>query len=200
MRMAGPDIVLFVIGAVLFGGATFAIVALDDGVGDTSALGVFQVTYAAQLREMGSEDVASLRSATVQFEADATHPLRAVVLVECANAPAQLGAVPFRLQVDVQGPSGQSAQGSGQCGQSLVVEVPLGSMPPDTNVAGRTEEQARENLAPSPDAAAANGTWTVTVSGSRGQTTPAPIPVVDPAGTITFSIEEAAPRFAPIQR
>ena len=200
MRMAGPDIVLFVVGAVLFGGATYAIVSLDGDVGSTSALGVFQVTFTPELVEVGSQGVDSLRSATAEFDVNATYPLKAVVVVECGGGPAQVGAVPFQLQVSVAGPSGQTGEGSGPCGQNVVVEIPLGTIPPDTNVAGHTEEEARANLRPSENATASAGAWTVTVSGSRGQQTPVAVPVVDPAGTITFSVEEAAPRFSAVQR
>lgn len=200
MGMAGPDIVLFVVGAVLFGGATYAIVALDGDVGSTSALGVFQVTYGAELTEIGAEDVASLRSATATFDLNLSAPLRAIVTVSCADGPGQIGAVPFTLQVAVEGPNGQTGEGNGQCGEDVLVEVPLGEMPPATSVSGRTEEEARANLPRSDGADAASGTWTVTVTGARASQQPVGLPVVDPAGTITFSVEEAAAQLAPVQR
>lgn len=201
MRMAGPDIVLFVVGLALFGGASYAIYTLDDDVGGSaSALGVFQVTFSPTLQEIESIDVQSLRSVTQEFDVNVTHPLNVVVLVECGGGPAQIGGVPFQMQVSVEGPTGQTAEGSGQCGQDILIEIPVGTMPESAAVAGSTEDEARANLAPSEEAADVNGTWTVTIAGSRGQQTPVAVPVVDPPGTITLSVEIAEPQFSGVQR
>lgn len=200
MQMAGPDIVLFVVGALLFGGATYAIVSSDGGLGGAgSALGVFTVTYAPSLIEVGSEQAPTLRSATADFDVNETNVLRVLVTVECSDTGPQLDVVPFSLQVRVEGPNGLNADAPGGCTSPTIVEVPVAQLPGSTTAPGATEAQARANLAPATNGTA-NGGWTVTVSGSRSGQQPVGVPVVDPAGTITLSVEVAEPSFAPVQR
>jgi hypothetical protein len=199
MRMAGPDIVLFVIGAVLFGGATYAIVSLDDEVGgQTSALGVFDVAWSAQTVEIGSENVANMRSATQEFEVTEERILALHVTVACSD-PAGTTPIGFSLQVRVEGPNGTTADGNGPCGSDIVIDIPLGEMPPAMSVAGSTEAQARENPA-APATSPGVGTWTVTVSGARAAQTPIPLPAGDPSGSITLTADVATPSFTPVQR
>lgn len=194
MRMAGPDIVLFVVGALLFGGATYAIVSTDGLGGSASALGVFQVTYSARTIEIGTIDVASMRSATEDFEVDEPGVTKVVVDVTCTDPL----PVAFSISVAVKGPNGQTGEGAGSCTVPVEIEFPIATIPADTTVAASTEDEARANLA-GPENNTANGLWTVTVSGTRGQQ-PVPIPVADPAGTIALSVEVAQPRFSPVQR
>lgn len=199
MRMAGPDIVLFVVGAVLFGGATYAIVAMDGDVGSTSAIGVFNVDWAPETVEIGELDVANMRSASETFEVNQTRILGVVVTVGC-NDPAGATPLTFSVQVTVEGPGGITGEGSGACGSDIVVEIPdLGELPEPTNVAGSTSGEARENLGEG-DPSPAAGTWTVGVSGARQAGAPVGLPVGDPTGSITFAVEVAAPQFTPVQR
>lgn len=197
--MAGPDIVLFVVGAVLFGGATYAIVNTEGGLtGAGSALGAFNVAWSSQLVEIGSEPLGTMRSGDATFDVNATDVTSVVVTVECADVTA-VSPVPFNVEVALAGPGGLVGDGSGTCGTPIVVEVPTGFALPTENgvVAGGTETEARANLAQAGDRSAA-GPWTVTISGSRGQA-PA-LPVGDPSGTVTLEVEVAAATLTPIQR
>lgn len=198
MRIAGPDIVLFVVGAVLFAGATYAIVATDGSGGAGSALGVFTVTFAPEIEEVGSEDVASMRAASLEFDVNASRVLSVIVLVSCQEAAPV--PVPFAIQVDVAGPNGLTGTGSGNCGTDITVIVDVGESAPErTTVAGSNEAEARANL-DAGDASAASGTWTVDISGARAQQSPLPVPVVEPGGSVTLSVETYAPTFSPVQR
>lgn len=199
MRMAGPDIVLFVIGALLFGGATYAIVSQPGGLGGAgSALGAFNVAWSPELVELESEPVANLRSGEVAFNVTRTDVSAIVVTLECSDA-APVSPVPFNVQVSVAGPHGLAKEGSGSCGQPIVIEVPTGfALPTEKGVvAGSTEAEARANLAADGNTTA-TGTWTVTVSGSRGQTPT--LPVGDPSGSVTLAVEVAKATLTPIQR
>lgn len=200
MQMAGPDIVLFVVGALLFGGATYAIVSSEGDLGGAgSALGVFTVTYAPSMVEVGSAEAASLRAATAEFDLNETNVLRVLVLVQCTDTGPTLDTVPFQLQIRVEGPNGLVGEGSGSCTQDPAVEIPIATLPASTTAPGATEAEARSGLPPATEPTAV-GTWTVTVTGSRAQQQAVPLPVVDPAGTITLTAEIAEPSFAPVQR
>lgn len=199
MQMAGPDIVLFVVGALLFGGATYAIVTSDDLGGSTSALGVFQVSYTSSLVELGQETPASLRSATATFDVTQANVSALTLTISCTGATAG-GPVPFNLQVTVEGPGGITTDGTGTCASGVTIDIPVAAMPPATSVAGTTEAEANDNLALAENATAAQGAWTVTVSGSRQGTGALPVPVGDPGGTIVLAAEVWTPQFSPIQR
>jgi len=203
MRMAGPDIVLFVAGAVLFGGATFAIISLDDAGGDTSALGVFQVSFRATDQELTRES-ANMRSSTVDVQVNEGLSRRLVSLTVTVACDDPAGAaVPFAVQLRVEGPNGQSADGSGSCGGGIDVVVPVADLPAATVAPGSTEADARtyvdENVGASGNATAAVGTWTVTVSGGRSGA-PVGLPVGDPNGTVAVTAQVWEPQFAAVQR
>lgn len=197
MQMAGPDIVLFVVGALLFGSASYAIVQ-DGGFGtSTSALGVFDVSFPTTTTEVGEETVASFRSTTADFDVTQMNVTQAVVTLNCQDTAG--AAVPFTLQVQVTGPGGLAADPvSGTCGDSLVVDVPVADAPEPTSVQGSTEDEARENLGEYETAHLAMGTWTVDVSGGRAADPP--VPVGDPGGSIVFEVVQWTPAFAPVQR
>lgn len=201
MRMAGPDIVLFVVGAVLFGGATYAIVALDGGLGSTSAAGFFDVTFSTQSEELAREAVGDLRSAEVPIEIDeaaARHLVALVFSIDCSDLPAGTAA-PFELQLSVEGPNGQAGEASGTCGSAVEVPFEVGEVPGPTIAAGSSEEDARaafEGSAHAGEPSPAIGTWTVTVSGGRGGPTGV-IPVANPSGAIVVTAEEWTPTFTP---
>lgn len=196
MRMAGPDIVLFVVGALLFGGAAFAIANTPGGLSDASSpLGLFQVSWAGQETEVGSEDVASVRSASATFTVEATGVASVIVRVACAD-PAP-GPAAFTVQVDVAGPNGLTGQGSGTCGGDIVVPVEVEPAPADTTVRGTTESEARAALPEPANATAAQGEWTVSVSGGRGGGA-LPVPVGDPSGTISLAVETYVARLTPV--
>lgn len=204
MRMAGPDIVLFVVGAVLFGGATYAITQQPGGLtGVTSAAGVFDVTFQTSEAEIGNEAVASFRSGNVAFEVDEGNVTRLTFAVVC-NDPAG-AAVPFSISLTLTPPAGIPAPDpvNGNCGSDISIEIDVAPAPTAASVPGSTEDEARRNLATFPNATRAVGTWTVDFTGARqGGGTPLPIPGVagDPGGSITLTAETWQPRFAPVQR
>lgn len=199
MRMTGPDLVLFVVGALLLGGASFAIATMDGGFGDSgSALGIYDVAWEERTVEVGSANVASVRSATETFEVAHSHLAAIVVTVECQDAAGAL-PVAFQLQVEVEGPDGLTGEGTGSCAGGSTTTVEVGTRPADGAVSGTTEQEARENLAADGNTTRGSGTWTVTVSGSRGSGA-GPVPVGDPAGTITLEAQTYEPRFSPVQR
>lgn len=199
MRMAGPDIVLFVVGALLFGGAAYAIATTDGGLGgNASALGIYNVDYSAKAVEVGEESVADMRTATATFDVNATAVGRVMVTIACSD-PAN-AVVPFSLQVQVEGPNGlKSDPVSGSCSSETVIEVPVSAAPPATSVRGSTPEEAAGNLAPTADASLAVGEWKVTVSGGRSGA-PVGVPAGNPSGSITLSLEQWEPRLTPVQR
>lgn len=200
MRMAGPDVVLFVVGALLFGGATYAIIASDGGLGGTSAAGVFDVTFAASEVAIDEVAVGSMRAGTADFQVNQTNVGAIIVTIACAD---QAGAVaPFNLQVQVSGPNGLTGEGSGACGQDATIEIPVSESPPAIAVPGSTEDEARANLPALDNATRAAGAWSVTVSGGRsaGPASALPVPVGDPSGTITLTASVWEPTFTPVQR
>lgn len=202
MRMAGPDIVLLVVGALLFGGATYAIAQQPGGLtGQASAAGVFSVTFPLSEAEIGNEAVGSYRSASVTFDVTQENVTRLTFTAVCNDAAS--AAVPFTITLTLTPPAGITAPGpvSGPCGSDLSLPIDVASAPADSAVPGTTEDEARENLAEQDNATAALGTWTVDVSGARGPTGGLPLPGAgDPGGSISLIAETWAPRFAPVQR
>lgn len=196
MKMAGPDIILFVVGFLLFAGAGYGLVATGDGLGgggQTSVLGVFQVSYVPQTVEVGSANVGDLANAETTFTVDEIDVTKVLVTVTCTGPAASL---PYTISVNVAGPNGLAGQKSGACGTA--VEVPVTSLPADAAVQGRNEDEAHANLGEHPDMEKAKGEWTVTVTGSRS--TAIGLPAPGPAGTISMSLEKWEHRFTPVQR
>lgn len=203
MRVAGPDIVLFALGALLFAGAATAIVTSEDGLaaitGESSPSGAFAVTFATTTIDGESADVADLGAADpVPFIVNNTRVSTVTVVVECSdNVPGPAG---FQVTVAVTGPNGISAEPvRGSCGAPIEVPVEVAAVPASTTVEARTEDEAREKLAEDANATRAVGDWTVTLTGSRG---PAPIglPAANPGGTVTMRVETWAPQFSPIAK
>lgn len=199
MRMAGPDIVLFVVGALLFGGAALAIANTEGGLGgDASALGIYNVDYAAKSLEVGTESVADFRNAEATFEVTTLSVGKIVVVVDCNDAANT--AVPFTLQVQVEGPNGlKSDPVSGNCAGETSIEIPVSAQPPATTVRGSTTDEAQANLPQSGNETRAVGTWTVTVTGGRSGA-PVGIPVGSPGGSITLNAEQWEARLTPVQK
>lgn len=207
MRLAGPDIVLFVVGLLLFGGASYAIyeqgglAALQE---QTSALGQFTVAFPTSSTEVDTRDVANLRSAEETFDVNASRVSHVFVVVTCTDQ--QAGTVaPFNLEVQVAGPNGLTGEGIGTCGTDIPVEVMVADVPDGTTIAAETETEAEEvyhglETEQNGNVTRARGTWTVTVTGARSAG-PLPVPeqVPPPSGSITLSIEQWEPRFTAVQ-
>ncbi|HUR69147.1 MAG TPA: hypothetical protein VM370_07855 [Candidatus Thermoplasmatota archaeon] len=198
--MAGPDIVLFVIGALLFGGATYAIVSSPGGLGGAgSAAGFFNVQFQTDTVELDSQSAPSLRSASLEFEVTAMNVTALEFAVACTGQTGDVGPVTFSLAVDVQGPNGQTGSAQGSCGQGVTVPIEIAAAPGPATAAGATEADARANLATFENATAAQGTWTVTITGSRGGA-PLPLPAGDPGGTVSLTATEWVPTLTPGSR
>jgi len=202
MRMAGPDIVLFVIGALLFGGATYAIVSSPSGLGGAgSPLGLFTVTFDEETVELDSQTAPSLRDATLEFEVAAANVSSLEFVIACTGTAGDVGPVAFTLAVQVTGPNGLAGEGTGSCGQGVVVPIEVAPMPESTSAQGSDEAEATANVPEQPSARAAQGTWTVEIAGSRsGAPSPLPINPSDPGGTVTLNAIEWTPRLAPVTR
>src|ERR1051325_8168097 len=84
MGMAGPDIVLFVVGFLLFAGAGYALVAQGGLNGDGgSPTNVFSVLYPLSRGEVGKENVADFASVTKTFQVAQTNVSKMVVSIAC---------------------------------------------------------------------------------------------------------------------
>jgi hypothetical protein len=185
MKLAGPDLILFVVGLLLFAGAGYGLIATgSDLSGGGGALGLFQVTYPTETVELDAEAVPDLGGThDVTFEVDAIDLTEVTVAVACGGPAAGL---PYTLVVRVAGPNSLAGDASGGCGTS--VTVPVSEVPPTTTVRGADADDAHHNLGEHPNATRGQGTWTVTVSGSRG-TGGVPLPGPGPSGTVSFAYE-----------
>lgn len=200
MRMAGPDIVLFVVGLLLFGGAGYAIVTSEGGLaGSGSALSTYAVTWSTSEVEIGSEAVSSFRDTSIPFTVTEQNVTALVFTISCTDPPG--AAVPFQVTATVTGPSGNATEPvDAACGTDIVIDVPVADVPDPTNVRGATEEAARENLALAGNATNAVGEWTLTLTGERGDAPVLPVPVAEPTGIATLAAQTWTPEFAPVQR
>lgn len=202
MRMAAPDIVLLVVGALLFGGATFAIAKQPGGLtGATSAAGFFDVTYSLSEAEIGSEAVSNFRTGSVTFDVTQQNVTRLTFAVTCTD-PAG-ATIPYNLQLTLTPPAGIPVPKpvSGACGNGITIEIPITDAPSGATARGSTQIEATANLAPAANSTRAVGAWTVDYSGARrGGPATLPLPAGDPEGSISVTAETWAPRFAPVQR
>ena len=200
MRVAGPDVILFVVGLLLFSGAGYALV-VQGGAGvlgqPGSATGVYDVAFPLETVEVDAADVADFGSAQATFQVNATNVKRVVVLVECSET---LPGGTFNLRAEVTGPNGLAAEPAfGQCNSPFEVEVPVATPPEAGTAQGGTFEQARASVAADANATAAQGEWVVSVTGSRGGTLPG-LPAGNPSGRIVMNVERWEPELTPVQR
>ena len=202
MRIAGPDVILFAVGLLLFSGAGFALVQ-QGGAGvlgqSGSATGVYTVTFPLETVQVGEPaTVASFQGAEAVFQVNATNVKTVIVEVQCTD-PVPGGT--FQLTVNVAGPNGLAGEPTtGACGSALTVEVPVATPPAAATTQGGSVDEARENLADAENATAAQGEWTVTVTGSRGGTPLPGIPGGTPGGSIVMSVERWEPELSPVTR
>lgn len=202
MRMAGPDIVLFIVGALLFSGATAAIVTREGGVGALgaggSALGIYDVTFPTKDIAGQDDTVDSFASHTVEFTVNNTDVSTVTIQISCTD-PVPAGAA-YTLHVEVVAPNGITVPPSDVGCGAVEIPVKVADVPERTTVQGGTPAEARAKLAQDANATRAVGAWTVTVSGSRGA---APIglpgPTV-PRGSITLMVEAWEPVLSPVQK
>ena len=203
MRMAGPDVVLFVVGALLFGGATAAIVTSEGGLGAItgggSPTGVYTVTFATRTVDGEPADLPSFTSGEATFNVNNTRVSTVTVVVTCSD-PVPAGST-FSFTVAVAGPNGIAAEpATGRCGQPLEVPVEVAAVPATTTVQANTEAEAIQAVADDANATRAVGTWTVTVTGSRGAPALLPGGATDPRGSVLLRVETWEPNPAPVAK
>lgn len=194
MGMAGPDIVLFVVGFVLFAGAGYALVA-TGGVGDGSPTNVYSVLFPLSQVEAGKESVADFGSFSKAVPVDAANVSKMVVTLACTDT---VPGGTFTLQVRIEPPNGLEPVTKGAaCGSKVEIDVPVAEVPPSTAVSGSDRDAAAATLGSDASATRAVGEWKIAVSGARGGALPG-LPAGNPSGTITLVAHQWAPELTPV--
>lgn len=187
MRMAGPDIVLFVVGALLFGGAAYAL-ALQGGMAALSGgapASLYEVTFTGKTIEAGKQAVSDYSSAKATIEVTEANATKVTITIACADP---LPAGTFNLQIRVEAPNGLTVPPTaGACGTNVVIPVEISKLPATLAAVGSNAEEAIRSIPPDTNATRALGTWTITVNGARG---PAPaLPAGNPSGSIVLTVD-----------
>jgi hypothetical protein len=206
MRMAGPDVVLFIVGALLFGGALTAIIVTEGPeafAGGSSATGAYTVTYSTASAQVAKTAVADFSAAgSVPAAVNGSNIKSVKVSVECTDS--QAGAVaPFSLSVTVKGPGNQTAKKDGTCGTPIVLDFAINPVPGDTSASGPTQADAAASLPKGANDTAARGTWTVSFTGGRGSPAgglPVQPPGTAPGGNVVESLETYTPKLTAISK
>ncbi|MFA5861362.1 MAG: hypothetical protein WDA16_06660 [Candidatus Thermoplasmatota archaeon] len=205
--MAGPDIVLFIVGALLLGGATFAIVSQGGpaALGGGSPTGVYDVTYSTSLVEVQKQPVADFGAPQkVSVDVKAMNVTKIIVSVQCSDPASTLPVGAFNLQLQVTPPAGIEAPKSvgAACGQTLKIEVPIASAPPKTSTQGKDARSAEANIPTDANAARAVGSWSISVQGTRAGGTPLPSSGIpgNPGGAIVVQAEKWAAKLSPLTK
>ncbi|HEX2022446.1 MAG TPA: hypothetical protein VHH36_07015 [Candidatus Thermoplasmatota archaeon] len=205
MRMAGPDVALFIVGLLIFAGAGYALYeqdAFSSAGQQASALGLFNVAYATESVALDPVPVPSMRAGTAAVKVNQTDVSKVTVVVACQDQAAGGAAAAFTVTIDVVGPDNLTGSGSGACGGTgVAVAIDVAPVPGATSAQGATEPEARAKLAQAPNATRAVGDWTVTISGGRAGTGGVlPQDPTAPAGTVTFTLDVWTPKFSPVQK
>lgn len=189
MKLVGADIVLLVVGVVLFATAGTALVQggylAANGGGAASPTGAYNVAYSTSELKLAAQTVADMTSADLATKVTTANVTKAVVRVDCSDSvPA--GGPAFTLTVTVTAPNGLKADPvTKPCG-TIEIDVAVAPVPPPGTVQGGTPKEAAKNLGASADAAKAEGDWKVHVAGFRG--TAGALPVVHPSGSMSLSV------------
>lgn len=189
MRMAGPDILLFAVGLLLFSGASYALVQ-QGGLG-SSATGVYDVTHPVETIEVGKQAVPNFASATATFTVNATTVSKVTIVIACTDT---VPGGTFRLQVQVEPPAASGLKAdpkAGPCGTPIEIPVEIAPVPASGTVQAADIEDARVKGSADGDGAKAVGDWKVTVNGARQA---GPLPGVpgaagNPGGSITLNAD-----------
>lgn len=205
MKMAAPDVVLFIVGALLFGGASAAIVTsgggLDALTGGGSPSGAYRVAYHTDAHDSDPVAVPSFTSASGEFEVNNTDIFRFTLLVDCTD-PANNPAVPYRLTITLTPPAGSNLTAepvTASCAPGIEVPVEVAAVPSETTVQGRTEQEARENIPRDANSTKAQGTWAWSITGARGAI-PGALPAPAPGGAVSSRVEGWHPEFTPVPK
>jgi len=198
MGMAAPDVVLFIVGALLFGGAVTALMvqggpAALGGTGG-SATGIYTVDYETKTVDAAKEAVSDF---SVQHKATLNMTTLNVtsikVVIQCTDPASNVPNAEFNIQVQVQPPGGIAAPKPtfGICGQKIEIPIPVAALPPKTTVTGSSPADAAAHVPHDTNESAAAGTWVVTTSGGRaGGQLPVGIPAGNPGGTILLQADQ----------
>lgn len=174
MGMAAPDVVLFVVGFLLFGGAVTAIVVQGGPsalAGGGAATTVYAIDFATKSVDVGKDAVADFNGQHKASINVTTHNVSVMhVTVQCSDPASALPAGGFNIQLQIQPPAGIAAPPAkvGVCGQTISVDIPVASVPPKTSGAGSSPDDAAANLPMAENHTAALGTWVITTNGARG--------------------------------
>jgi hypothetical protein len=204
MRMAGPDVVLFIVGALLFGGALTAII-VTQGPGAFSGsagspIGVYTVSWPTSTQETKT-NVADFSSGSTTATVNGTNVDKVTIRVDCAETvPSAAAAAPFAISVNVDGPGGLHGKGAGNCGDKIEVPVKVQDVPAGTTAQGSTPDAAAASLPPQANATMGVGKWTITFSGARSTPAtalPGTVPGA-PGGDVAVVVETFAPKLDPV--
>lgn len=196
MGMAGPDIVLFVVGFVLFAGAGYALVAQGDLGGGGSPTGAYSVLFPLSKVEAGKANVPDFGTSSVTVPVTLTNVSKVTVTFACNDVVPASGT--FTVQVNIEPPNGLEKVTKGAtCSGKMEFDVPVASVPPPTAVAGRDKNAAAATLGSDANATRAAGDWKISVSGARGGT-PVGLPAGNPSGTVTLVASQWAPELTPV--
>lgn len=209
MRMAGPDILLFVVGAVLLLGASFFIYEQGGpsalaGAGGGAGGGVFDVTYAtSDVSQGAAKQVADYSSAKADFTVNQSDVSKLSFTVSCADTvPGGAPAGSFSLTITIAAPAGVTAPkpSTVACG-STKIDIPIADVPAKTVARGSDASSAAASIPQDANATRAVGTWSVSVSGSRAGGTPLPgLPAGNPSGSIALSATVWKPTLTPVTK
>jgi hypothetical protein len=194
MRFAGPDVVLFIVGALLLSGSVYGIYAIGGLEGGGGA-GAYQVEWSESTSETIVASFNGDDSVPFAFDVNATSALLVTVTVDCAHAAALPGQIAAGITVTVEGPAG-SGEGSGTCGSPVTVEIPIAEKPAEMVLEGDSQRDAeRRALARLGGEAVGEWTGSVTFStagGGLGGT------VTPHSGDVNVALTKAVPKASPV--
>lgn len=200
MRIIVADVVILVVGLLLFASAGTALYVRGDlSTATTSPIGLYNVVVSESTKEIDTQSVSSMQSASPRFRVGDGNVT--VVLVEVTCTDNQVGAAsPFTYGVTVTGPQNlRGSSGPGRpCSGIQRIEVPVAAAPSTTSAQGGSPGEAEQSLMSSANRTRAQGDWTVTISGSRSNAGPLPVPA--PQGSVTLSVTQWRAALTPVSR
>lgn len=178
MRMFGPDLVLFVVGALMLGGATYGLIVTPPAgsAGGDSNLGLYKVSWKEATNESDggrfTEGGAAIDATT---NVTGTNLGKIIFSLDCKDPSPAASAQPFRYSFEVhmvpEGVTKPEAQTGIACGKVTEIEVPIQAKPADTQISSGTLERAKTDAANLGNATG-SGDYHFKLSGARGQSIP----------------------------
>lgn len=198
MRIAGPDVVLFVIGLLLFSGSVYGLVATGAFEGDTSALGAYSLSWSEETEETTLTEFATENSAPFNFTINENGVLAVTVVVACQHAATTPPGVTTSVDVTLTGPNGLNGTGAGECGSPVTIDIPVDELPasgsahadsPEAAVAEVTADVGKDAL----------GEWSGEATfASSGSGTAVP-GLVEWSGDVTLELTKAKGAATPME-